>query len=72
MKIRDDRNEYATPIRVYLCDSCGREFSVCPAPRSDLNWSNCLAPDCSSYDPARDVDGLFGQDTDEPLSERTQ
>lgn len=55
-------NEYNTPVDAYRCDTCGEEFTVCPAndDRSkDGDWSGCMAPTCASYDPARDADKLF-------------
>lgn len=53
------RNEFGTPIIRRKCETCGREFSVCPAPEDDEDWKSCLDKDCSSYDPGRDVDKLF-------------
>lgn len=51
-------NEYGTQVSVSICTSCNREFSVCPVPKEP--WPECLADDCASYDPARDVDRFFG------------
>ena len=61
MRLAEIPNEYGTGTTLYLCDSCGRSYTVCPAinPEKDANWNNCLAPDCGSYDPSRDMDKLF-------------
>jgi hypothetical protein len=63
VKLRDDTNEYGTPVSVHRCDTCGVEFTVCPSvpdgsPRLD-DWGSCLAETCDSYDIARDVDMFF-------------
>lgn len=60
-KIRDDVNEYGTPITVMKCEFCGVEFTLCPAvPDERLDqWDGCLDTVCSSYDPARDVDAMI-------------
>lgn len=61
MKIRDDVNEYGTPVTVLRCESCGAEFSVCPAVL-DINldnWKGCLALECESYSEGRDVDKMI-------------
>ncbi len=42
-------------LAVKTCGTCGREFEIRPAPEEP--WPNCLAPDCGSYDPNRDLDG---------------
>ena len=59
--IKDVSNEYGTPIKVFNCEECGEDFSVCPSP--DINkyqdWRWCLSETCSSYDPSRDADILF-------------
>lgn len=52
-----DKNEYGTRISKHRCDTCGEDFTVCPAqPPEAKGWENCMAPKCASYDPARDVD----------------
>lgn len=63
-KLRDDVNEYGTPITVFVCEYCNREFSCCPAIPDDRldNWRGCLATDCISYDPERDADKFFLED----------
>ncbi len=65
MKIRNDVNEQGTPITVFQCESCGVEFSVCPAiPDIDLdNWKGCMRPECDSYDEERDVDKMMDEGT---------
>lgn len=61
MKIRNDFNEYGTPISVHICEFCGREFEVCPAVKDENldGWRGCLSPKCDSYDPERDVDKML-------------
>ena len=63
MKTGMSKNEYGTDISVHTCDTCGREFTVCPAVPDDEEdlkaWANCLADDCPSYNPNRDVDALL-------------
>lgn len=61
MKIRDDVNEYDTPVTVFWCETCGREFTVCPAVHDSRldNWKGCMDPACESYDPNRDVDKML-------------
>lgn len=57
-------NDYGTPVSEHKCDECGRTFTVCPIPidPTSPSWAGCLAPECRSYDPERDVDALFEQD----------
>lgn len=64
MKVRDDVNEYGTPITVFDCESCGQEFTVCPAAADDRldHWRGCLDEGCPSYDPSRDVSVYFPAD----------
>lgn len=64
MKIRDDVNEHGTPLTVFRCEFCDKEFSVIPAvPDINLdNWKGCTAPDCESYDEKRDVDKMIEED----------
>jgi len=47
VKLRDDKNEHGTPVTVFECEYCHREFTVCPAvPDINLdNWDGCTAPD---------------------------
>lgn len=65
MKLRNDVNEYGTPITVFLCEFCDKEFSVVPAiPDINLdNWTGCLRPQCESYDETRDVDKMMEEGT---------
>lgn len=56
------KNDYGTPVDAYRCETCGEEFTVCPAHAdrsSDDQWAGCQAVTCGSYDPARDADKLF-------------
>ncbi len=59
MKIGTKKNEYGTTVGHYLCEKCGNEYTVCPNPKPENDWKwdkGCTAPDCASYDPARDFD----------------
>lgn len=53
-------NEYGTPVSIHHCQACGDTFTVCP-PSADFG-AVCLAPDCVSYDPARDAEIYFAPD----------
>lgn len=57
----ESRNEYGTPVSAFTCDTCGGDFTVCPAVRVEKRdqWDGCLATECPSYDPDRDVDMLM-------------
>lgn len=57
-------NDFGTPVSLHTCEACGREFTVCPARENDVDWGGCLARECPSYDPARDVDRFFGPDAE--------
>lgn len=60
MKIGMSKNEYGTPVSVHICDTCGVEFTVCPAADDNKKgWENCLIPECDSYDEKRDIDKWF-------------
>lgn len=65
MKIGDSFNKYGTPITTFLCEVCNSRFSVCPAiPDNGLEqWKGCLARNCKSYDPVRDIDKMFDDPT---------
>lgn len=53
-------NEYGTQVSKHKCESCGEEFTLCPAIFPETKgWENCLGPKCKSYDPGRDVDKLL-------------
>jgi hypothetical protein len=53
-------NEHGTRISVHQCETCGEEFTVCPAAfPEDKGWDNCLGPQCPSYDRTRDFDLAF-------------
>ena len=59
-KIRDDENEYGTPITVLRCEFCNNIFTICPALKEDelQYWKGCTDPTCESYNPNRDVEAL--------------
>ena len=60
--LRFDQNKYGTKISVHICNSCGAEFTVCPAKAADAKgWDGCMAPTCKSYDEDRDADKLFDE-----------
>lgn len=73
MKLRDDVNKHGTPITVFRCEYCGKEFSICPAiPDINLdNWRGCLRPECESYDETRDADKMLFEDKTAELLETT-
>jgi hypothetical protein len=60
------KNEFGTTVSLHRCDTCDGEFTLCPAIPPDRvhRWENCLARECASYDPERDVDRLFDGDDD--------
>jgi len=61
--IREYPNEHGTGTSVHECMACGIEFTVTPAAANNgLGYENCLAPDCASYDPHRDMDIVFMTD----------
>lgn len=51
-------NEYGTEVSLHTCDTCGEDFSVCPAvPEEHLkDWNGCQADWCGSYQMDRDPD----------------
>lgn len=63
MKIRNDTNEYETPVTIFECEFCGVEFSVCPAVEDARleNWLGCLSVECASYDESRDIDKVWDE-----------
>lgn len=61
---RYSRNEYGTPVEEHTCSECGDPFTVCPAAVRMPAWGGCLAPECPSYDPARDAEVLFMTDAE--------
>lgn len=54
-------NEFGTHVSRHVCVTCGARFTVCPAVPTNDRWENCLADECASYDPNRDVDRFFGE-----------
>ena len=56
-------NEYGTRISKHVCDTCGEEFTLCPAMGEERKgWENCMDETCPSYDANRDADILFMSD----------
>lgn len=73
MKTGETLNDYGTVVSVHTCDTCGKKYTVCPAvdkPEVDNGglYSNCMAEDCQSYDPAHDIDSVF--DSDDEMCQR--
>lgn len=65
MKTGETMNEHGTPVSSHICPDCGDEFTVCPAVSDDReDWGGCLARECKSYDPKRDIDVLFASDAE--------
>lgn len=64
MKLGYENNQYGTLVSRHRCDTCSKEFTVCPAVPDDHNdqWGSCMSEDCPSYDPSRDVDRLFKEE----------
>ena len=71
-KIGQEFNEYGTLVTRFKCETCGNEFTVCPAvpPDKEDDWRDCLSEECESYDPTRDADKLF--DSNPEAIERRQ
>lgn len=60
MYVRREPNEHGTGVSHHICETCGVEFTLCPAVGpEEAGWENCMADDCPSYDPGRDVEILF-------------
>lgn len=65
MKTGETTNEHGTPVSTHKCDTCGQEYTVCPAiPDDKRGWESCMARECESYDPERDIDVLFASDAE--------
>lgn len=62
--LREEENEHGTGVSFFECNTCGVEYSICPAvpPDKHQDWSMCLSEECDSYDPHRDADVLFMTD----------
>jgi len=60
-------NEFGTPVSYRVCETCKRPFTLCPAAEGVEGWENCLADECGSYDPNRDVDRFFDAVRREPI-----
>lgn len=52
-------NHYGAPISKHVCATCQRPFTLCPASDGAFG-DNCVADDCASYDPKRDIDLMLG------------
>lgn len=52
-------NLWGTPVSKHVCTTCHRPFTLCPASTGAFG-DNCLADDCASYDPKRDIDLMLG------------
>ncbi len=62
MWISYGKNEFGTKISHHICDTCGGDFTVCPArPFDDTAYLSCLGLECDSYDIKRDAMLMFGQ-----------
>jgi hypothetical protein len=59
MRIRTTKNEYGQPEAHYICQECGRDFSITPAPTDDTCWTFCYDKDCFSYDPKLEIKSHF-------------
>ena len=58
-------NKYGTSTSHHICETCGIDFTVCPAKEPwDEGWGNCMGDECPSYDPSRDADVLFMSDAE--------
>jgi len=63
-------NRFGTLKARYRCGWCGCCFDVTPGEKpgtkegkeQDDRWENCLDTECPSYNPKRDVMGMFGGD----------
>lgn len=56
-------NEDRIKVSKHKCDTCGDEFTVCPAyGEGSAGFENCLSPECASYDPNRDLEIVFLDD----------
>jgi len=56
-----EQNEYGTKLSRHKCDVCNEEFTLCPAMPEGKD-DTCGAPECASYDQARDAEVLFMTD----------
>lgn len=53
MFIKLSKNKYGTEISIHKCDTCGKEFSVCPA--TPDGYPDCLSTECDSFNPDCDL-----------------
>lgn len=58
-----DRDKDGNHVSTHRCDTCGVEFTLCPAvSANEPGRGHCLDDNCESYDPHRDLDLLFMSD----------
>ena len=58
-RIGESTIEYGTKVTVHICDTCGRQFTICPVDTEGFFGSDCLAVDCPSYDDRRDISKVW-------------
>jgi len=57
------RNEYGTDVSKHKCDTCGTDYTICPAVKEGTKlFDNCMVEPCGSYDVNSDIDLLFMTD----------
>lgn len=56
---KKEYNEHGIAVLRTTCPACKREYTITPYPKDLLLYNRCTAPDCVSYDPARDIEHLF-------------
>ncbi len=63
MRLATTKNNYGVGVAHFRCGACGVLYTITPAPTAedDILYGNCTGPECSSYDPARDVDKWFDE-----------
>lgn len=59
-KAKTTFNEYGNRVSSHICEDCGRPFTLCPPDDKGTFGNKCLADDCISYDPDRDVEIQMG------------
>lgn len=50
------QNSCGVGVVSFRCVTCGRKYTICPPPKNEDQWQNCLAKECRSYSKARDFD----------------
>lgn len=48
MHLGYDVNDYGTRISRHRCETCGADFTVCPAAFPERDWRDCMATTCAS------------------------